>query len=109
MLTTEQKLLAVASHLGWLIGFPVLIPIVIMLLSKDAFVKEQSKEALSFQLGVIVAGMIFGALSFILIGIPFLIITALSGIIFPFVATIKVLNGSKYSYPITGKYIADKL
>ncbi len=109
MLTTEQKLLSIASHLGWLVGLPVLIPLGVLLLSKDGYVKNQSKEALSFQLGVVIAGIIFGFLSMILIGIPFLIIVALGGVILPFVATIKVLNEEPYSYPLTGKYISNKL
>lgn len=109
MLTTEQKILAIASHLGWLAVAPVLIPIIIMLLSKDEFVKNQAKEALAFQLAIIVGGMVFGVLSFVLIGIPFVIALGIVGIIFPFVATIKVLNDIPYSYPLTGKYIANKL
>lgn len=109
MLTTEQKLLSIASHLGWLVGFPVLIPLVILLLSKDDYIKYQSKEALSFQLGVVIAGLVFGLLSIVLIGIPFLIVLAFAGIILPFVATVKVINEQPYSYPITGKHIANKL
>jgi len=109
MLTTEQKLLSIVAHLGWLLGFPVLAPLIILLLVKDDFIKDQAKEALSFQIGIVIAGLVFGILSMLLIGLPFLIIVALGGLIFPFVATIKVINEEPYTYPITGKYIARKL
>ncbi len=109
MLTTEQKLLAIASHLGWLTGLPVLIPIIILLLSKDDFVKYQAKEALSFQLGVVVAGIASALLAIVLIGFVTGIIVGIMALIFPFVATVRVINGEAYSYPITGKYIASKI
>ncbi|RKD22129.1 hypothetical protein SAMN02745883_00972 [Caminicella sporogenes DSM 14501] len=109
MISTQQKLLSIAAHLGWIIGFPVLLPVLIFLLSKDDFVRQQAKEALCFQMAIVGAGIVLGILSFLLIGIPLLIIMGILASILPFVAAFKVLNGQKYSYPITGKYIAKKL
>ncbi len=109
MLTTEQKLLAIACHLGWLAGLPILIPIVILLLSNDEFVKYQAKEALSFQLAIVVGGIISALLAIIIIGFITGIIIGIMAVILPFVATVRVINGEGYSYPITGKYIARKI
>ncbi|WP_132245656.1 DUF4870 domain-containing protein [Marinisporobacter balticus] len=105
MLTTEQKLLCGIAHLGWMVGFPVLAPIVIMLLTGDIFIRNQAKEALIFQIGMIVLGAIFGVLSFVLIGIPFLILIWGAGLIFPIIAVIRICDGIDYSYPITGKFV----
>ena len=108
MLTTEQKLLCGVAHLGWIVGAPVLAPLIIMLLTGDSFVKNQAKEALGFQIGVIILGGIFGILSILLIGIPLLIALALGTLILPIIAIVKVCDGVDYSYPITGKFIREK-
>lgn len=102
MLTTEQKLLCGVAHLGWIVGLPILAPLVVMLLAGNEFVKSQAKEALVFQIGLIVLGGVFGILSILLIGIPFLIVIAIAALIFPIIAVIKVCDGIDYSYPITG-------
>ena len=109
MLTTEQKLLCGVAHLGWMVGFPIIAPLIIMLLAGDAFVKNQAKEALAFQIGMAVLGAIFGFLSIILIGLPFLMIIWIAGLILPVLATIRVCENTDYSYPITGSFIRKNL
>ena len=44
MLTTEQKLLAGAAHLGTFVALPVLIPLLVMLFSEDQFVKLKPRK-----------------------------------------------------------------
>lgn len=109
MLTTEQKLLCGVAHLGWVVGLPILAPLVIMLLASDKFVKDQAKEALVFQIAVIMLGALFGILSILLIGIPLLIVLAIGALIFPVIAVIKICDGVDYSYPITGTFARQKL
>ena len=109
MLTTENKLLCAVAHLGWVVGLPILAPLVIMLLAGDKFVKEQAKEALVFQIGVIILGAIFAILSILLIGIPLLIVLAIGALILPVIAVIKVCDGMDYSYPVTGTFARQKL
>lgn len=102
MVSTEQKLLCGVAHLGWVVGFPILAPLIIMLLAGDKFVKDQAKEALIFQIALVVFGGIFAILSVLLIGIPFLLVLGILALILPIVAVIKVCDGKDYSYPITG-------
>ncbi|QXM06417.1 DUF4870 domain-containing protein [Crassaminicella indica] len=109
MLTTEQKLLCGAAHLGWIVGFPIIAPLIIMLLTADMFVKNQAKEALAFQIGMMILGAIFGFLSIILIGIPFLLVVWFAAFILPVIATIRSCKGIDYSYPITGSFIRKNL
>lgn len=109
MLSTEQKLLCGVAHLGWIVGFPIMAPLIIMLLSGDKFVRMQAKEALVFQVGLIIFGAIFGILSILLIGIPFLIVLGILALILPVMAVIKVCDEVDYSYPITGKFAREKL
>lgn len=105
MLTTEQKVFCGISHLGTFVGLPILAPLVVLLLSNDLFVKQQAKEALAFQIGMIVMAAVGGVLAFVLIGIPILIAVALATVILPIVATIKIADSEDYSYPITGNFV----
>ncbi|MEW9123276.1 MAG: DUF4870 domain-containing protein [Thermotaleaceae bacterium] len=107
MPTGEQKLLCGVAHLGWMVGAPILAPLIIMLLSGDYFVRNQAKEALAFQIGLIVLGAIFAILSILLIGIPLLMLLGLGALIFPIIAIVRVCDGIDYSYPITGKFVRD--
>ncbi len=109
MLTSEQKLLCGAAHLGWVVGFPILIPLMVFLLSQDFFVKQQAKEALVFQIALIVFGAIFAVLSIVLIGIPFLLVLMIAALVLPIIAVVRVCKGIDYSYPITGKFVRKNL
>ena len=105
MLTTEQKLLSGAAHLGTFVGLPILIPLIVMLLSGDEFVKTQAKEALAFQLSMAVIAAVGWILFIILIGIPILILVAVLLIVLPITAVIKIADNVDYSYPITGNFV----
>jgi uncharacterized Tic20 family protein len=119
MYTTEQKLLIAFSHLGGFTGFVVVAPLVIYLLSKDQAVKNNAKEAAAFQALITIGGIAVGIISFIgrlltpvLIGVPISIVggligtvLAIAGIVLPIVATVKVLKGEEFSYPITGAFV----
>lgn len=105
MLNSEQKILGLLSHLGIFLGFPILAPLLIFLLSNDHIVKNQAKEALAFQIGLIIAGLVGGLLVFVLIGIPILIILSIVGVLFPIIAAIKFYQEGYYTYPITGNFL----
>ncbi|MFT9496688.1 DUF4870 domain-containing protein [Anaerosolibacter sp.] len=102
MMTTEQKLLCAIAHLGWMVALPILAPLVILVLTNDSFVKNQSKEALIFQIGVAILTVVFGILSVLLIGIPLLLVLLVGALIFPIIAVVKSCDGVDYSYPVTG-------
>lgn len=108
MLTTEQKVFCAISHLGIFVGLPILAPLVVLLLSNDSFVKQQAKEALAFQIGMIIIAAIGGVLIFVLIGIPIVIAVALATVILPVIATIKIADSVDYSYPITGNFVRSR-
>lgn len=104
MLSTEQKLLAVLCHGGVFLAAPILIPLVVMLVATDDFVKTQAKEALMFQILLILAGAASGILVILIVGILGLIAVGVAAVVFPIVAIINVLNGNDYTYPISGKW-----
>lgn len=109
-LSTENKLLAVASHAALFVGGGIIVPLVIYLVvSKDNYyVRENAKQALVSQGFFYVSYAIAGILCFILIGFLILPILGIMEIVFTILAIIKSWNGEVYRYPITRTW-ADKL
>ena len=83
---------------------PFLVPFIVYLVVADSAVKRVSIQAILFQLVMWALIVVSTLLSFILIGIPFLIIFGLMTIIIPIMGIIKTLNGETYNYPIVGRW-----
>jgi uncharacterized membrane protein len=109
-LSTESKLLAIASHAALFVGGGVIVPLVIYLLvSKDNYyVKENAKQAFVSQGLFYISYAISAALCILIIGFLMLPILGIMQIIFTIIAIIKTWDGQVYGYPITGAW-ADKL
>lgn len=84
---------------------PFLVPILFFLISTEEEVKRISMQALLFQVifGILIA--IAGVLSFILIGLPFLLVFLAIFWIAPVIGILKALSGSDWNYPIVGRWI----
>jgi uncharacterized Tic20 family protein len=82
-------------------------PLVIWLIKKDEhpFVDEQGKEALNFQITVLIAYLVSGLLTFVCIGFLLLTLVWVVDLIFCVMACTKVNNGEHYRYPITIRFI----
>lgn len=93
---------AAAAHLIPLVGLSVLAPLIIWLIKRDedAYVEEHSREALNFQISVIIYGVVSAILIIILIGILLLIVVVLFAFIFAIVAGVKAASGQRYRYPL---------
>lgn len=104
MLTTEQKLLAALCHAGVFLAAPILIPLVIMLIASDDYIKTQAKEALMFQILLVLGCAVSAILTIVLVGIIGFIIIGAAAVIMPIIAIVNILNGNDYSYPISGKW-----
>ena len=95
----EQKWTKVLLHASAFF-MPVLVPILIFLVTQDKEVKRLSIQALLFQFVMWVLIGISTALSFIIVGIPFLIIFSLMTIIVPVIGIVKALSDDNWEYPI---------
>lgn len=104
MLTTEQKILAVVSHASVFVSLGIIVPLIVMLVSKDDYVKTQAKEALIFQLVMVGALVISGILTIVIIGILGLIFFGIASLVLTIIAIVNVAEGRDYSYPVTGKW-----
>ncbi|MFN4285270.1 MAG: DUF4870 domain-containing protein [Lacibacter sp.] len=105
-ITSEEKTLAILSHLlGLFFSF---IPSLVIYLSKkeqSAYVAGHAKEALNFQLSIIVYYIISGLLVFVGIGLLLLPLVYLGALVLAIVATIKANDNILYRYPFTIRFM----
>jgi uncharacterized protein len=98
-----------AGFAGLIVPFfgQILGPLVVWLIKKDefAFVNDQGKEAVNFQISMAIYMLVASMLSLILIGIPILIGLGIADIVLVIIATIKANDGFQYRYPITIRFL----
>ena len=103
----EERTMALLAHLlGIVIGF--VGPLIIWLIKKDEspFIDDQGKEALNFQLTVLIALVVSSALTFVVIGCFLLPLVAVVNVVFCIIAAIRANEGQRYRYPVTIRMIS---
>ena len=87
---------------GSLALFTVLGPLIIWKTKGETmpFAAAQAKEALNFQITVLLAGIVCCMLIFVLIGFMLLWVLGLLNLIFVIIAAITVNEGKPYRYPL---------
>ena len=98
----DQRTMALAAHLlGIFTGF--IGALIIWLINKDdagkAFVTDQAKEALNFQITVTIAMLICIVLTIVIIGGILAPIVGLLNLVFCIIAAVKANNGEASRYP----------
>jgi uncharacterized Tic20 family protein len=109
----DEQNWAMVCHLVALSGFVipfgnVLGPLVVWLIKKDTMplVDQHGKEALNFQITVLIAAGISFVLMFVLIGIFLLIAVGIGALVLTIMAAVKVSNGQlDYKYPFALRLI----
>ncbi|MBH8596490.1 MULTISPECIES: DUF4870 domain-containing protein [unclassified Thermoactinomyces] len=84
---------------------PVLVPIITWLVVKEHEIRKLSLQALVFHIAMVVLIGLSAVLSFLLIGIPFLIIFGLMALIAPIIGIIRALTDERFDYPIAKWFI----
>ncbi|WP_332649118.1 DUF4870 domain-containing protein [Lysinibacillus sp. 54212] len=100
----ESKWLKVILHASAFFA-PLLVPLFIFLISTEEEVKRLSIQALLFQGVMWLLVAISAALIIVLIGIPFLMIFSIMGIVVPIIGIIKAINETPWNYPIVGRWV----
>ena len=105
----DAKMWAMACHLGGLamflsVPFPfthVIIPLILWLIKKDdfAFVDEQGKEALNFQITIAIGVLISIPLCMIIIGFLLLAALGIFNLVMIIISSIESSKGNHYRYP----------
>lgn len=95
-------------HLSLLAGHTVplggiVAPILIWQLQKDEMpeLDEHGKNAVNWIITSVIGFVVFGLLSLVLVGIPFLIALAVASVVFPVIAAVKASEGRTWRYPLS--------
>ena len=111
-MNSDERNWAMACHLSALAGYVIplgwiLGPLVCWLIkhAESRLVDENGKEALNFQISVLIYGVVAVFLSFVIIGIPILIALGIYQFVMIIVAAVKTSNGVQYRYPMTIRFI----
>jgi uncharacterized Tic20 family protein len=102
----DSKTMALLAHLlGILLG--IIGPLIIWLMKKDTspFVNDQGKEAMNFQIVLLLGYLVGGFTTFLCIGVIILPLVWLGGIVFSILAAMKANQGIAYRYPFNIRLI----
>ena len=108
----EQRNWAMFTHLSALFGLItgvgfILGPLVLWLIKKDQMprVNEAGKEALNFQLTMLIALLVSFVLMLVLIGILLVFAVGIFDLVMVIIAAVQTSNGTRYRYPLTIRFI----
>jgi uncharacterized protein len=103
----DQRMWAMLSHLGGIL-FGFLAPLIIWLTTKERglFVADQSKEALNFQITLVIGYIIAFVTSFIGIGILLFFVVWIASIVFGIIAGLAANKGENYRYPFAIRLVS---
>jgi len=102
----EARTMAMLCHLlAIFTGF--LGPLILWLVKKDTdpFVDRQGKEALNFQITVLIASFVSGLLTMVCIGMVLLPIVVIANLVFCIMACVAANKGQDYRYPVSIRFI----
>ena len=101
--TADDRTFAMLTHLSCII-FWLIVPLVMWLINKDkadkGFLVDQSKEALNFQITLLIGYLIGMVLAIILIGALINFALWVLCIVFSIIAGLKANAGEAYRYPV---------
>lgn len=100
--SSDDRNVAMLTHLSGFI-FSVIVPLIVWLAHKDradkAYLVREAKEALNFQITVLIGYVICGVLAVVLIGALLGWLLWLANLVFCIVAAVKVSSDGSYRYP----------
>ena len=105
-ITADEKNIVALTHLGGAI-FCFLPSLIVWLLKKDdsAYIADQAREALNFQVTVLIAYVISWILAFILIGLFLMTLLWIANIILCIMAAVAASKCETYRYPFALRLI----
>lgn len=105
--SADEKNIMVLTHLGGILFsvFPSLI--VWLLKGKDSpYLENQAREALNFQITILIAQVVSSALILIFVGLVLMAVIWLANIVLSFLAAVAASKGVSYRYPLTVRLIS---
>ncbi|MEV7968386.1 DUF4870 domain-containing protein [Sphaerisporangium sp. NPDC088356] len=104
---TDDTTLSMLAHLlGLLTSF--MGPLILYLVKKDEspYVRDQSAEALNFQLTLFIAYAVCFVLAFFIIGILLMLVVWVGSLIFMIMAAVAANRGENYRYPMNIRFVS---
>lgn len=108
----DEKTWSLMLHLSQLCGFLIpfagfVVPIILWQVKKDesAVIDRHGRIVANWMISAFIAGIVFFCLSFILIGIPLLVILGLLCVVFPIIGGVKASNGEFWPYPMSYRFL----
>lgn len=107
-LTNEEKMWGMFAHMSFLLTFVIgvscIAPLIIWMIKKDssAFIEDQAKEALNFQLSSLIAILVC---SVTCVGAVLLPVIVVGGVVYGIIGGMAANRGEIYRYPYTFRMI----
>ncbi|MGH9051832.1 MAG: DUF4870 domain-containing protein, partial [Acidimicrobiia bacterium] len=94
--------------LGAWVALAFVGPLVIWLVKREEhpFIALHAKEALNFNISVLIYAAVAFVLAFVLIGIPLLVAIGVGWLVLTVVAAVKASGGQPYRYPLTIRFLS---
>ena len=112
-ISSNENMWAMFIHLSQLCGYLVplaglIVPIVLWQVKKNEsrIIDQHGRIVANWIITACIFGLVFLVLSFVIIGIPLLLILGVLSIVFPIVGGIKANNGELWPYPLCIKFFA---
>lgn len=107
---SESRGWAVAAHLLPFVSLAIIGPLFIWLIKRDEddYVEAHAREALNFQLSMLIYGFVSALLIIVLIGILLLLAVGVFAFVMAILAAIKAANGEPYEYPLTMRMVKQR-
>ena len=113
ILSAESKNWAMAGHLSAFVVFigiplPVLGPLFVWLMNRDddAYAEWHAREALNFNISIMLYTIVSALLILLLVGILLLPAVLISWFILAIVGAVRASSGEYYRYPMTIRFVS---
>ena len=111
----DARMWAMFCHLGGFAGLlpitpvfgSIIVPFIIWQIKKDdfEFVNKHGKEAVNFQISILIYSLVAGLLCLACVGFVLLPAVYVFDLVFLLIAAVRANDGREYSYPLTIQFI----
>jgi len=102
--SSNDRLWIVLSHLSLVLGFGLIFPLIVYLVTKDdagSPVPAHAREALNFHISVCIYCIISMILVVVVVGVLLLLAIGVGSVVLAIVAAVKASRNEPYQYPLT--------
>lgn len=103
--TSDQRMYAMLAHLLGIVSGPFGALVIWLARKEDAWVEEEAREAINFQITVMIALVAGFILLIVFVGIFVIIGVSVLNVVFCVIAAAHVHGGESYRYPLSLKLI----